>query len=66
MAGKPKWHKFNYGDRFDISRHYKIKDKKYARPLILTHKEFLMFWWIEIRACNPNKTDEEIKSFFED
>lgn len=66
MAGTPKWHKFNIEEQMNAKKHYKLKDKKYARPLILTNAEFIMMWWYEMRRCNPGQTDEEIRSFFED
>lgn len=47
--------------KFKSTRH-----KKYARPLILTGKEFIDMWWFDMRRLNPTMTDEEIKEWFSD
>jgi len=42
----------------------KTKQDPYARPLILTQKEWVDMWWYCIRRLNPNMSDKDIEKFF--
>ena len=44
-----------------VQSRYKIKDKKYARPLMLSTKDFSDMLLFDIKALNP---DVDIDKFF--
>ncbi len=68
MAGTSRWHKYNSEEQINASNHVKFKGKKYARPLILTKKEWAAWWYTSFKQLNPefkDKTDEEISAWWE-